>query len=187
MKKLALLACGFMCVMFIAAAASAGPRAMKGPNVNHVARPAVNQKNYKEMRHHKAYRMKEARRTSRAPRLISRPRVKGDIWGANYHRRAAARHYASSEASSRARSAAHARIQARIKSRTNCADGTNCGNASRSKHGPSARAKSSRSTLNYSDAQKRRWQKIFELHAEKWQPPKLKELESGCNDFARCM
>ena len=184
MKKLALLACGFMCVMFIAAAASAGPR-MKAPRVDQVARPAVHQKNYKQMRHNKAYRMKQARRTNRAPRFLPKPRVKGDVWGVNYHRRASARHYGARDASSRARSAAHAKIQARISSRTNCADGTNCGSVSRS--GPSTRAKSSRSTLGYSDAQKRRWQKIFELHAEKWQPPKLKQLESGCNDFARCM
>ena len=60
-------------------------------------------------------------------------------------------------------------------------------NASRSSKDPSARSKSRRSFLQYSDAQERRWKKVFKLHSEKWEPPKSKALKSGCHDFAQCL
>jgi hypothetical protein len=158
--------------------------------LDQVARHAPDYQTKREMIHKQKVRQSKVSHTSRRmPTAISRHRVKGDLHGETYTKRATARRHGSSQSSAaadRLQQIAEAKIQAKV----NCVDGTNCGKI---RFG-SDRARlpvrhKIQSTLASPEERrstylKQVWQYRMDKRA---MPQKLKELESGCNDFAACL
>lgn len=192
MKKAALLLCGIACLVLIAATAHAKPPARKGGRgLEQVSRPAPHFMMKRAMLHQHRARSSMMRQSQRrAPTQFHRPRIKGDLFGENHIRRATASRYANgrtSRAADRVKNIAEGRIQARV----SCVDGTNCGKM-RSNGANQARSSVKHkvtSTLASAEERQRSYRKqVWQIRIDKRaKPQKLKELESGCNDFAACL
>jgi hypothetical protein len=190
MKKAAVLLCGLLCVVFIAATANAKPPTRRGgDNLDQVARHAPQYRAKRVMRHqHKAQPRMTRQSSRRAPAFVQRPRIKGDLFGENHVRRATARH--GNARTNSARDRMQRMVAAKIQPTVNCVDGTNCGKVKLGGDRSRQPVKHKVTSTLMSPEERRQtymrqvWQYRIDTRAK---PSKLKELESGCNDFAACL
>lgn len=191
MRKTTVALCGIFCVALIAATANAGPQLRKGGrSLEQVARPAPHRVVKETTPHRQKAHTRVTRHTvRRMPTFLQKPRIKGDLYGEHHVRRAAATRYDVTRArrgADRAQRIAEAKIQPVV----NCVDGTNCGkirdgrSQARSSHQHKIRSTLATSEERRQSYMRQVWQIRIDDRAK---PQKLKELESGCNDFAACL